>query len=137
MPTKFRKSFAVLATAAAIGGGLAVAPSAGAVESAAPQSGEVTASSCLGGALGYFQSGTTQFVPAGAYYKTTSRCNDIQIKPKANRNVMVCFKNGGCQSSYKSAKANTWTVIATNVKSGTDYQFKFSNRAQIGGSYAH
>lgn len=138
MRTRFRKHLAAFAAVAAIGGGLATAPTAGATEQAAPQSDEISASNCLGGANKYSKAKDFHWLPPGLYFKTSSRCNDIQIKPKTNRYVSVCFKDPatGCRGA-KLAKAGKWTVLASNVKTGSEYQFFFRSLAKSSGEYAH
>ena len=41
--------------------------------------------------------------------------------------VKVCFRTAGCQDSWKwvPAGATGWKVIASDVKDGTDYRFRF------------
>jgi hypothetical protein len=89
------------------------------------------AATCYGGAEPFKKRPSAKYQPSSGWYKTTSRCNDINIKigryPEnlVSRNVKVCFENGGCQSAYKRAKVEEWTVIATDVKDGTTFRFQF------------
>jgi hypothetical protein len=100
------------------------------------------AATCYGGAVGFKKAQGAKYVPTTGWYKTSSRCSDINVKiarVPANllaRNVKVCFQNGGCQSAYKRAKVNEWTVIATNVKDGTTFRLAFDTASPVVGQYA-
>ncbi|MEU4606969.1 hypothetical protein AB0F43_28640 [Kribbella sp. NPDC023972] len=100
-----------------------------------------SAATCYGGAETFKKAEGAKYVPGSGWYKTTSRCNDINIKVaregmSRGRNVRVCFENGGCQSAYKLATVNEWTVIATNVKDGTTFRFQFETAPSAAGAWA-
>lgn len=63
--------------------------------------------------------------PRDGYFVTSSACSDINVKLDTGAEVRVCFSRTGCQSSYKWAAANQWTVIATNVKDDVLYYLHF------------
>jgi hypothetical protein len=100
------------------------------------------AATCYGGAESFKKQPDAKYAPTSGWYKTTSRCNDINIKigryPEnlASRNVKVCFQNGGCQSADKRARVDEWTVIATDVKDGTTFRFQFDTNVGVIGHYA-
>ncbi len=50
--------------------------------------------------------------------------------------VKVCFQRTGCQDHWTLAQPATWTVIASNVKDGTNYRFEFKSTAAFSGSRA-
>jgi hypothetical protein len=100
-----------------------------------------TAATCYGGAESFKKANNAKYVPATGWFRTTSRCNDININVAREgtlrgRMVKVCFENGGCQSAYKLATANTWTVIATDVKDGTTFRFQFETAPAAAGLWA-
>ncbi|MBB1242779.1 hypothetical protein GL263_04205 [Streptomyces durbertensis] len=128
----FRRHLAALA---ALGGTLVTAPAAAAETRTGRSGGVSAASTCRGDAGSYLKEKGIHFYPAGYNLKTTKHCNDIQIKPKTDRWVAVCLSKLGCRGS-KLAKAGTWTVLATNVKTGTEYHFFFRSTARSTGSYA-
>jgi len=99
------------------------------------------AATCYGGAETFKKPDNAKYAPTSGWYKTTNRCNDINIQVareglSKGRNVKVCFQNGGCQSAYKLAKANEWTVIATDVKDGTTFRFQFESAKGAAGKWA-
>jgi hypothetical protein len=100
------------------------------------------AATCYGGAVSFKKKPNAKYDPPSGWYKTTSRCNDINIKigryPEnlLARDVKVCFENGGCQSAYKRAKVDEWTVIATDVKDGTTFRFQFETTSGVIGHWA-
>lgn len=101
-----------------------------------------SAATCYGGAEPFKRPPQAKYSPTTGWYKTTSRCNDINIKIARipdnllARQVRVCFENGGCQSVYKRAKVNEWTVIATDVKDGTTFRFQFETADGVVGHWA-
>jgi hypothetical protein len=100
-----------------------------------------SAATCYGGAETFKKATNARYVPSSGWFKTTSRCNDVNIKVaregiSRGRMVKVCFENGGCQSAYKLAAANEWTVIATNVKDGTTFRFEFETAPSAAGAWA-
>ncbi|MGN9759363.1 hypothetical protein [Streptomyces sp. SD31] len=101
------------------------------------------ARSCYGNANDYNKASGTHWYPnypTFNYLRATSNCADINIKTNTNRYVKVCFHLSGgsrdCQADYKLAEAGTWTVIATDVKDNTHYQFYFRSDAKSTGQYA-
>ncbi|GAA1117748.1 MULTISPECIES: hypothetical protein [Streptomyces violaceusniger group] len=135
-----RKSSRILVSAASglllATGGLMTATTAGAAET-----GNSSVQACYDGARSYSKASGARYYPnPGSYLTTTSACNDINIKPKTDRYVAVCFKPSSgsdyCQGSYKLAKANQWTAIATDVTNGTRFYFDFRSTAASNGSWA-
>jgi hypothetical protein len=102
--------------------------------------GEAGALSCYGSSTTYSKPAGTHWLPAGALFWTTGNCTDINIKPKTNRYVKVCFEtsSGGsdCQPGYTLALANQWNVIASNVQNGVPFAFEFRSDALSNGSWA-
>ena len=106
------------------------------------------AATCYGGAQHFIKKDRVHDIPTGSgWWKTTSRCNDINLQksykqpgsthPPATA-VMVCFRTTGCQSSWtKIPESGTWFTVATNVKDGTDYRFRFNTMAPFAGSRAN
>jgi hypothetical protein len=124
---------ACLFSAVFVGGALAVAPAASANESGAL--------SCYGSARSYSKPAGNRWYPQGGPYLTaTSNCNDINIKPNATTSIAVCFlpSSGGtsCQSSFKTAPAGQWTVVATDVRDGTRFYFDFGSTTANSGVWA-
>jgi hypothetical protein len=67
----------------------------------------------------------TRRYPEG-YLRTTSACNDINVKLDSGLNVKVCFgPTGGCQDRFTWAARGKWTAIATNVKDNVEYYLIF------------
>ncbi|MFD5161623.1 hypothetical protein ACFWMJ_26680 [Streptomyces hawaiiensis] len=104
---------------------------------------EQGARSCYGNANSYTKASGQHLYPNYPtlnYLVATTDCADINIKSDTDRYVKVCFhpKSGGtqCQADYKLAKAGSWTVIATDVKDKTHYQFYFRSDAKSTGQYA-
>ncbi|MBQ1016672.1 hypothetical protein KBX71_02205 [Micromonospora sp. D93] len=83
--------------------------------------------SCYSNAKSYDAYNDAFVWPFNGYARTTTACNDINIKP-TDRGiyVSVCFRRTGTCNGYKWAARNTWTVIATNVLNGTDYWLDFT-----------
>lgn len=48
----------------------------------------------------------------------------------------TCTSVGSTCNSYKSAPAGQWTVVATGVKDGTQFQFYFASDAYNSGVWA-
>jgi hypothetical protein len=75
-------------------------------------------------------SGTTRY-PGTGYFRTSTNCRDINLESNwfepDVRAVKVCFRTAGCQDHWTNIPAGggTWKVVASNVKDGTDYYFKF------------
>ncbi|MDQ0750760.1 MULTISPECIES: hypothetical protein [Streptomyces] len=133
-----RKRFVAVALAGAVVGSGMITTAAGAATR-----GEVVAQSCYGDANTYTKDTGTNWYPNYPNFHrliTTSSCADINIKTNTDRYVKVCFlpRDGGrdCQDNYKLAKKGTWTVIATDVKDNTSFQFYFRSDAKSTGSYA-
>jgi hypothetical protein len=66
-----------------------------------------SAATCYGGAVKFKKAQGAKYVPTSGWYKTTSRCTDINIwiEPQPNlkgRSVKVCFEKTGCQPTLAS-----------------------------------
>ncbi|WP_327640402.1 hypothetical protein OHB24_19055 [Kribbella sp. NBC_00482] len=93
------------------------------------------AGSCLGSANSEqfkLPSGTLRYPSSGTYFKTSSKCRDINVASDFSNNgnaraVKVCFKTAGCQDHWTNIPGDprTWKVVASNVKDGTEYYLKF------------
>ncbi|MEI7034083.1 hypothetical protein [Streptomyces pratensis] len=109
----------------------------GGAAAAAPQGDTGVQVSCYGQAKSYTKAAGRHTT---SVFRTTSNCNDINIKTNTSRYVKVCFKlsNGDfdCQSSYKLASAGSWKVIATNVRNSQQFVFYFQSTSRSTGSYA-
>ncbi|MBD3006406.1 hypothetical protein IEJ02_20370 [Streptomyces sp. 5-10] len=111
-----------MAAAALITGGLTAATTAPA--SAAP----TAAQSCYGNARVYSttQYGTVHEWPAQGYAKTTSACNDINVKTGKAVSVRVCFERTATCNSWKWTNADgSWRAVATDVSDGTNFWLQF------------
>lgn len=106
--------------------------------------GEAQAAGCIDG--GNYQdvtlpSGELRF-PSSGYLKTTSRCRDINLAaspwhaPQTVRAIKVCFRTAGCQDRWTNVRGTSWYEIATNVKDGTEYYFKFHSYGKWYGTVA-
>ncbi|MGW0285328.1 hypothetical protein ACWDXT_19725 [Streptomyces sp. NPDC003236] len=126
---KLRKHLTVgLLSAAFIGSTLIVAPTA-----------QAAATSCYGSAKSYTKPTGARWYPTTGRLTTTSNCADINIKTNQSAYVQVCFyptSGGSTCGAYKSAPAGQWTVIATGVKDGTQFQFLFASDAYNSGVWA-
>ncbi|UUU24487.1 hypothetical protein [Streptomyces sp. DSM 40750] len=137
-----RKQFVAAAmTGVLAGGGLVAATATTATATTAGAAGK--AASCYDLTKTYSKPSGTRLTPKGStFFKTTKRCNDINVKSSgADRRVRVCFyKPDGklkyCQSTYKLAKKGTWRVIATDVKDGVKFKLQFSTPARAAGKVA-
>lgn len=101
----------------------------------------VTASSCFGGAQLYSKKSNRPllYAPDGKWLVTSSRCSDINVRPKTNRYMKICFGTSGsdCQANWTLAKANQWNAVAKGVKSGSRYIIWFRSNAASNGAIAH
>ncbi|MFI1334956.1 hypothetical protein ACH4U7_33600 [Streptomyces sp. NPDC020845] len=68
--------------------------------------------------------------------RTSSACNDINIKLDVGAEVRVCFRSTGCQDQFTWAARGKWTAIATNVKDNVEYNFQFTNEFDQSGYIA-
>ncbi|MFD3523149.1 hypothetical protein [Streptomyces sp. NPDC058653] len=124
------------AAAALAAGGLTAASTSTAT--AGPQ----TAQSCYGSAKSYSKPAGQRWVPSNGSSSllTTGNCNDINIKPNTTTTIAVCFRpsSGGssCQTSWKTAPAGQWTVVATDVLDGTRFIFDFGHTSANSGVWA-
>lgn len=104
------------------------------------QAGEERAASCYGSAKNYSKPAGTADLPAGRLFVTSGNCADINIKPRTNRYVMVCFEtpSGGsdCPSGYTLARGGEWNVVEYGVPDGTQFYFHFRSDALSNGSWA-
>jgi len=103
--------------------------------------GSAGAATCYGGAVKFTKPEKARYAPEDTWFKTTNRCNDINLKLDGarslpGRSVKVCFRGAPCQTGYTYARPGSWTVIATNVKDGTQFKFLFEKSQLATGSYA-
>lgn len=133
-----RKQFVALAmTGALAGGGLVAATATTAGAATAGQ-----AAACYDITKAYSKPAGTYITPKGsAFFKTSKRCKDINVKSTTDRRVKVCFykadgKLNYCQSTFKTAKKGKWTVIATDVKDGVKFKLRFSTPVRAAGKVA-
>jgi hypothetical protein len=105
---------------------------------ATPQDDVTAMSTCYGDAPTFHKvAGNTDF-PIDNYLKTSSRCSDINIKPRTSMYVKVCFAaTGSCQANFKYAAAGQWTVVATNVRDNSQFWFRFSSTSANSGFAAY
>ncbi|GHB76340.1 hypothetical protein GCM10010377_78410 [Streptomyces viridiviolaceus] len=126
---KLRKHLTVgLLSAAFIGSTLVVAPTT-----------QAAVTSCYGSAKSYTKPADVRWYPSTGRLTTTSNCADINIKPNQSAYVEVCFyptSGGSTCNSYKYAPAGQWTVVATDVRDGTRFQFHFASGAYNSGIWA-
>jgi hypothetical protein len=108
---------------------IAVSPAA----AATPKREPAAAASCLGGAWKYTKASGEIYAPPGAaYYRTTSRCADIQVKPDQVTVLRLCYlKNHDpgqpvCKG-WVDVYTGRWTVLGTDFKDGVEFWFEFSN----------
>jgi len=99
------------------------------------------AATCYGGAATFTKESGLRYAPTDAWFKTTSRCKDINVKLRRDpvfrgEYVKVCFRNAGCQPSFKYAENDVWTVIATDVKDGTSFRLVFDTDRIVSGHWA-
>ncbi|MEU3792440.1 hypothetical protein AB0F07_21975 [Streptomyces fructofermentans] len=121
-----------LAATLLLAGAMTLAPTA--------QAGEQGAASCYGSAHSYSKYDGTADLPAGRLFVTSGNCADINIMPRTNRYIMVCFEtaSGGsyCPSDYTLARAGEWNVIEYDVPDNTQFYFHFRSAALSNGSWA-
>lgn len=132
---------------AAVIGGLVLGASGLAVTASTVTADSAQAATCYGGAEYFYKRSGVHSIPNGSgWWKTTSRCNDINLKPaswvSSGRNVKVCFNpssgNVYCQRQYTYVPAGSgWKVIASNVGDGTKYRFQFQTTGSWGGYRAN
>ncbi|NBM20686.1 hypothetical protein [Streptomyces sp. GC420] len=134
MHVRKRLAYGTLA-ASLLAGVMTLAPTAA-------QAGEerTAAASCYDSAHSYSKPEGTADLPAGRLFMTSGDCADINIKPRTNRYVMVCFEtaSGGsyCPSDYTLARGGQWNVIEYDVPDGTQFYFHFRSAALSNGSWA-
>ncbi|MGW1887973.1 hypothetical protein [Streptomyces sp. NPDC001970] len=56
---------------------------------------------------------------------TTSRCNDINVKPNVSTHVAVCYSEEWCDTPGIWISANTWGTPDTNVPDGEYFYLDF------------
>ncbi|MGW3498334.1 hypothetical protein [Streptomyces sp. NPDC001020] len=128
---------AVLLSAAFASSAMVVAPAAQANEL-----NQGVVASCYGSTKSYSKPDSVGAYPwrIDDYLTTTSNCTDINIKPNTNRYISVCFvpSTGSpyCQADYTLATGGQWNTIATDVKTGVRFFFKFRSSAESNGSWA-
>ncbi|WP_372350814.1 hypothetical protein [Streptomyces sp. KL116D] len=97
------------------------------------------AASCYGDHVVYHKDSGDYYLPdTPAFYKTTSRCADINIDSGMSRDVKVCFYKSDyslnyCQANYTTTTASTWVVVASDVKDGVLFRFRFRTSGYSGG----
>ena len=67
--------------------------------------------------------------------RTTSYCNDINVKVTSTVSVLTCFlpSSGGTTcNAWRTLYANTWGLAATDVRDGTRFYLVFSTTAVYG-----
>jgi hypothetical protein len=94
--------------------------------------GQASAAGCYDSKKLFDKPGGNYSAPTGdGWFRTTSNCRDINVQSamwvEDGAYVKVCFRTAGCQDSWKwvPAGAAGWKVIASDVKDGTDYRFRF------------
>lgn len=95
----------------------------------------VQAASCYG-SFGFFGSNGQTAPGGGRFFRTTTNCLDINIKANEGGYVLVCFRNAGCQSSFKQIVRGQWIVVATNVRDNVDFYFYFNTAGPHSGTWA-
>ena len=136
-----RRMLIAVSTAVAMGGVLfaGAAPASAAAPAANAETAMTALASCYGGAAAYTKTSGTFQVPrgAGSFYRTSTRCTDINIKPNQTVWARICFEATGCQSSFKQVLRGQWGVIATNVRDNAPFRIDFTNLdAEFTGVYA-
>ena len=123
--SKMKKRIVVMVSGLALLGGAITAATTIAPEPA-------LAAGCYDSAKSFYKRPSGYEIPTGSgWWKTTSNCNDINIRLADNsthdaRTVKVCFERTGCQGSWTTVRKDRWTVVASNVKDGTTYRLKYS-----------
>ncbi|AOS64659.1 hypothetical protein TL08_19340 [Actinoalloteichus hymeniacidonis] len=83
---------------------------------------------CYGGAVQVSGSGTR--FPSSGYYRTTSRCADINFRYGLGPSFVmarVCFRSTGACNKYRQIPRGTdWRLVATDVLDGTDFYMQFN-----------
>ncbi|WP_128434095.1 hypothetical protein [Streptomyces cyaneus] len=109
------------ATAALVAGGIV-------------SSGEAQAVTCYDGATPFTKLDHERNFPPDnrAWITATSRCSDLNIKvTNSGAYVKWCWQTGyaqwDCADTWKWAPKNTWKVLATNVKDGTNMKIQFKD----------
>jgi len=116
---KLRGLAVLTATAALVGGGMV-------------SSGEAQAATCYGGATPFNKEDHSRYFPGQnhAWITASSRCSDLNIKvTNSGAYVRWCWETGytqwDCADTWKWAPKNTWKVLATNVRDGTNMKVEF------------
>ncbi|WP_030671752.1 hypothetical protein [Streptomyces sp. NRRL B-1347] len=123
-----RKRLALVTSAVALGAGLIITPAAVATPEA-----ESPAASCLGGAWKYDKAPGQSFVPPGsAFYRTTNRCADIQVKASNSTVIQLCYlKNHDLEQRVckgeVTAPGGSWKILGTDFKDGVEFWLRFGN----------
>lgn len=127
------QSIGVATASVALGAGLAITAPAAQAQSSGAQS-------CYGSAKSFSKPSGNRWYPQGGPRLTvTGACNDINIKTDQTTQVGVCFHpSSGSEwcNSFKNARAGQWTVVATDVKRGTQFYFDFGSTAAKSGVWA-
>ncbi|QDQ15729.1 hypothetical protein [Streptomyces spectabilis] len=113
----------------ALGGGLIITPAA----IATPEAGSPSAASCLGDAWKYDKApGEIDAPPGAAYYRTTNRCADIQVKPSDGTVLKLCYLKNHDQNQVVckdevNVPGGRWKILGTDFKDGVEFWLRFSN----------
>lgn len=104
-----------------------------------------SAATCYGGAKSYTLADGSYAYPnespntSSGWLTTSSRCADINIKPKRDVRVRACFKSSSgtitC-NALRDADEGVWTVVASDVLDGTKFRISFTTHGPDSGSYA-
>jgi hypothetical protein len=122
----------ILATAAATV--MTLTALAGTATAAQTDTGITPAVSCYDGAV-VSPISKTGYSPTGANApaKTTTRCNDINVKVGFSSKARVCFYAQQkptqllyCQDQWSPVKKGTWVVVATNVRDKQPYRVQWA-----------
>jgi hypothetical protein len=128
-----------LLTAAAVTGTMLAVAGPASAATAADAPATAAAVTCFGGAASFTKPAGVAQAPQGpgVFFRTSSRCRDINIRPNNGTSARVCFEATGCQLVRVPAPALQWTVIATNVRDGALFRIDFGNvNVRVTGQYA-
>ncbi|QCX81718.1 hypothetical protein C9F11_40690 [Streptomyces sp. YIM 121038] len=122
-----KKRLALVTGLIALGAGLITPAAVATPEHRAP------AASCLGGAWRYDKApGEIDAPPGAAYYRTTNRCADIQVKPSNGTVLKLCYlknhdENQVVCKDEVNVPGGSWKILGTDFKDGVEFWLRFSN----------
>ncbi|MFH9983390.1 hypothetical protein ACH4ND_30070 [Streptomyces sp. NPDC017179] len=131
------RAIRTLTVAALVAGGLTAATGMSATTASA------AATSCYGSAKEFWAISDGVYYPRAPFnnvYTATTNCNDINVKPTFGSEVRTCFapSGGGVScNAFRSLKADTWGLAATDVKVGTKFYLEFRPYANEHGLVAY